>query len=95
MINIFAIICFLSISCHDKEGEWDMAKRLLIWVIHFYQKYLSVLKGGPSCRYIPTCSAYAIQALEKYGFFKGSYLAIKRILRCHPFHKGGFYDPLP
>lgn len=71
-----------------------MASQLLIRLITFYQKYLSGLKGAPTCIYVPTCSAYAILALQKYGCLKGSYLAIKRILRCHPFHKGG-YDPLP
>ena len=47
-----------------------------------------------SCIYTPTCSLYAIEALEKYGVFKGTYLAVRRILRCHPFHKGG-YDSVP
>lgn len=68
-------------------------KRILIKAIRFYQRNLSPLKG-PSCIYYPTCSQYAIEALEKYGAIKGSYLAIRRILRCHPFHKGG-YDPVP
>ena len=71
-----------------------MASRCLIILIQFYRKYLSGLKGAPVCIYVPTCSAYAIQALQKYGFLKGSYLAVRRILRCHPFHRGGF-DPLP
>lgn len=62
-------------------------------MITLYRKYLSPLKP-PSCIYIPTCSTYFIQAVEKYGVIKGSYLGIKRILRCHPFHKGG-YDPVP
>ena len=65
--------------------------RLLL--IRFYRGFLSPLKP-PSCRYIPTCSEYAMIAVEKYGAAKGSFLAIKRILRCHPFHKGG-YDPVP
>lgn len=69
-------------------------KRFLIRIIRFYQKYISPLKGRAVCIYIPTCSTYAIQAIEKYGVLKGSYLAVKRILRCHPFHKGG-YDPVP
>ena len=69
-------------------------KRLLILLIRFYQKFISPLKGRSTCIYTPSCSLYAIQALEKYGLFKGSYLAIRRILRCHPFHKGG-YDPVP
>ncbi|MDR2662860.1 MAG: membrane protein insertion efficiency factor YidD [Treponema sp.] len=61
----------------------------LIWV---YQKVFSPYLR-PSCRYYPSCSAYAYQAVQKYGAVKGSFLAIKRILRCHPFHKGG-YDPV-
>jgi len=69
-------------------------KKLLIAMIRFYQKYISPLKRTSSCIYTPTCSLYAIQALEKYGLFKGAYLAIRRILRCHPFHEGG-YDPVP
>jgi len=58
-----------------------------------YRKYVSPMKP-PSCRFYPTCSAYAIQAIEKYGAFKGSFLALKRILKCHPLHPGG-YDPVP
>lgn len=68
-------------------------KKFLIGGVRFYQKYISGLKSAPSCRFTPTCSEYAIQALEKYGALKGSYLAIRRLLKCHPFHKGG-YDPL-
>ena len=68
-------------------------KKFLIGGIRFYQKHISGLKSAPSCRFTPTCSEYAIQALEKYGALKGSYLAIRRLLKCHPFHKGG-YDPL-
>ncbi len=69
-------------------------KRFCIFIINAYRKYISPLKGRPTCIYIPSCSQYAIEALEKYGFWKGSFLAVKRILRCHPFAKGG-YDPLP
>lgn len=71
-----------------------MVKRLFICMIKLYRKFISPLKGRPSCIYTPTCSLYAVQALEKYGLWKGSYLAIRRILRCHPFAKGG-YDPIP
>ncbi len=68
-------------------------KRLLMAAIRFYRRYISPLRK-PCCRYIPTCSEYALEALEKYGFWKGSWLALRRFLRCHPFHKGG-YDPVP
>lgn len=68
-------------------------KKILILTVKFYRKYISPYKGVPCCRFIPTCSEYAISALEKYGAVKGSWKAVKRILRCHPFSKGG-YDPL-
>lgn len=69
-------------------------KRFLIFLIKMYRRFISPLKGRPSCIYVPTCSSYAIIALEKYGVLKGTYLAVKRVLRCHPFAKGG-YDPVP
>ncbi len=69
-------------------------KRIFIGTIKIYRKYISPLKRNSSCIYTPTCSSYAIEALEKYGAIKGMYLAVRRILRCHPFHKGG-YDPVP
>lgn len=69
-------------------------KNGLITIIRFYQQYLSALKGGPTCRFVPTCSAYAIEAITKYGALKGSAFALWRILRCNPFSKGG-YDPVP
>ncbi len=68
-------------------------KQIAIFLIRVYQRCISPFLG-PHCRFIPTCSQYALEAVEKYGFFKGSCLAIKRILKCHPFHKGG-YDPVP
>nr|WP_072031610.1 membrane protein insertion efficiency factor YidD [Anaerovibrio sp. RM50] len=68
-------------------------KKFMLFTIEFYRSYISPLKP-PSCRYVPTCSEYAMIAIEKYGPVKGGYLAVKRILRCHPFHKGG-YDPVP
>ncbi len=64
----------------------------LIAIIRFYQKFISPLKG-PTCRFYPTCSTYSIEAIKKYGPIKGSYLSLIRILKCHPFHPGG-YDPL-
>ena len=68
-------------------------KKVCLLLIRFYRVFLSPLKP-PSCRYIPTCSEYALIAIEKYGVLKGCWLAFKRIMRCHPFHKGG-YDPVP
>lgn len=61
--------------------------------IHFYRKVISPLTP-PSCRFYPTCSMYALEAIEKHGAAKGSWLAVKRIARCHPFNAGGF-DPVP
>lgn len=69
-------------------------KRVMIILIRFYRKYLSSLKGYSSCKYYPTCSTYALEAIERYGAAKGGYLAVKRVLRCNPFSKGG-YDPVP
>lgn len=69
-----------------------MIRSLFIAPIRFYQIYLSPLKG-PSCRFYPTCSQYAIDALRVYGPFKGLFLAALRLARCHPFHPGG-YDPV-
>ncbi|HHU75209.1 MAG TPA: membrane protein insertion efficiency factor YidD [Clostridiales bacterium] len=71
-----------------------MIRKLLLLLIKIYQKYISPLKKTSSCIYTPSCSYYAVEAIEKYGTVKGTYLALKRILRCHPFHKGG-YDPVP
>ncbi|QNM07992.1 membrane protein insertion efficiency factor YidD [Wansuia hejianensis] len=68
-------------------------KTVLIKMIRFYQKYLSPLKNV-KCPYIPTCSQYGLEAIEKYGALKGGLLAAWRILRCNPFSKGG-YDPVP
>jgi len=67
-------------------------KKIVISMILFYRKFISPLKA-PSCRFYPTCSQYAFEAVEKYGALKGGYLSLKRILKCHPFHPGG-YDPL-
>ena len=71
-----------------------LLKKFLICGIKFYRKYLSPLKRHTHCRFIPTCSQYALEAIEKYGTFKGTFLALKRILRCNPFSKGGC-DPVP
>ena len=69
-------------------------KKVLLAMIRFYRKRLSPLKKHATCIYYPTCSQYGLEAIEKYGALKGSYMTTKRILRCNPFAKGG-YDPVP
>lgn len=69
-------------------------KRLLLALVRFYRRAISPYRD-PCCRFIPTCSQYALEAIEKYGAWKGGWLAVRRILRCHPFYKGDLYDPVP
>ncbi len=69
-------------------------KKLMLSLIRFYQKQISPL-FPPQCRFRPTCSAYAYEAITKYGALKGGFLALRRLLRCHPFSKADFYDPVP
>ena len=68
-------------------------KYIFIFLIRIYQLTLSRLMP-PSCRFYPSCSEYGVQALQKYGIFKGGWLTVKRVARCHPFNPGG-YDPVP
>ncbi|MEA4992325.1 MAG: membrane protein insertion efficiency factor YidD [Oscillibacter sp.] len=68
-------------------------KRILLALVRFYRRAISPLRP-PCCRFYPTCSQYALEAIEKYGALKGGYLALRRVLRCNPFHRGG-YDPVP
>lgn len=69
-------------------------KRAMLWLIRFYQRGISPYRA-PCCRFTPTCSAYAYEAIQKYGAWKGGWLALRRLLRCHPFYKGDFFDPVP
>ena len=71
-------------------------KKVILCLIRFYRKRISPITK-PCCRFIPTCSQYALEAVEKYGALKGSWLALKRILKCHPFHFGEYdpFDPVP
>ncbi|MFY8205533.1 MAG: membrane protein insertion efficiency factor YidD [Arenimonas sp.] len=70
-----------------------MLKTLALWLLRGYQVMISPLLGQ-TCRFSPSCSNYSMQAIERFGFFKGVYLTAARLLRCHPFHPGG-YDPVP
>jgi putative membrane protein insertion efficiency factor len=67
-------------------------KKVVVTAIKGYQKYISPLTP-PTCRFYPTCSHYSIEAIEKYGLAKGGLMSVKRILKCHPLHPGG-YDPV-
>ena len=69
-------------------------KKLLLSLIVFYQRYVSPAFPG-KCRFRPTCSTYAMEAIQKYGVIKGGGLALRRILRCHPFYKGNLFDHVP
>jgi len=69
-------------------------KRVFLWLIRFYRRNLSRRKRKPSCRYVPTCSQYALTAVERYGAWRGGGMALWRLLRCNPFSRGG-YDPVP
>ena len=75
--------------------RWIMSlpKRILLFLFGFYRVAISPMHR-PCCRYIPTCSQYAVEAVQKYGALKGGFLALRRVLRCNPFSKGG-YDPVP
>lgn len=75
------------------EMEREILKQSFLLLIRFYQVGISPFMGA-HCRFRPTCSQYAIIAINRYGLVKGTYLAVRRLLKCHPFHKGG-YDPVP
>ncbi|MDD5461389.1 MAG: membrane protein insertion efficiency factor YidD [Methylococcales bacterium] len=66
---------------------------MLIAIIKFYKYFISPLLGS-NCRFYPSCSSYFLEALQRHGFFTGSYLSLRRLLKCHPFHEGGI-DPVP
>ena len=72
----------------------NIMKKIMLSLIRFYQRRISPASPG-KCRFCPTCSNYAYEAIQKYGACKGGWLAFKRLLRCHPFYKGDWYDPVP
>lgn len=76
-----------------KEILYRWIKEGVILLIHLYRHTFSILIG-PCCRFTPSCSSYALLSIERFGIVKGTFLAFKRILRCHPFHSGG-HDPVP
>lgn len=69
-------------------------KKILLGAIRFYQKHISPALP-PRCRFLPTCSQYALEAIQRFGALRGGWLALKRFLRCHPFYRGDLYDPVP
>lgn len=71
-----------------------VAQRVALAPLRFYRRFLSPLKPVPSCRFHPTCSSYAVEAVQVHGALRGLWMALMRLLRCHPFHPGGF-DPVP
>jgi putative membrane protein insertion efficiency factor len=83
-----------SATARRPQGFRAQVRAAAVWPLRIYQRYLSPLKGAPSCRFHPTCSAYAIEAIETHGVLRGSLMGLLRVLRCHPFHPGG-YDPVP
>ena len=76
-----------------KEGT-PTATRVVLAALRFYKAYLSLLVGG-SCRFVPTCSAYSYEAVERFGVVRGTWLTLKRLLRCHPLSRKFGYDPVP
>lgn len=76
-----------------KIGMINMLKKIMVGIIRFYQIVISPLKP-PTCRFYPTCSHYGLESVKRFGALKGGWLTVKRIVKCHPFHPGGF-DPVP
>ena len=77
----------------NKGTTYGMAKGGLVILLHLYQHTLSILLG-PCCRFTPSCSSYAILSIQRFGMMEGVRLTFKRLMKCHPFHSGG-YDPVP
>lgn len=94
-------MCAQHEHCHQDDTQDEQAlmrkpgvlARFGMGMVRGYQKYISVYTP-PVCRYQPTCSQYTLIAIQRYGLFRGSWMGFKRIMRCHPFHPGG-YDPVP
>ena len=76
------------------DVKLSVLQTIVLAPIYFYRRFLSPLKAAPSCRFTPSCSHYAVDAIRIHGVFYGLFLATVRLLKCHPFHPGG-YDPVP
>ena len=83
----------MSTASGRDSGRLSVAARLLVVLLNFYRRFISPLLG-PRCRFYPSCSAYALEAVQLHGALRGSWLAARRLSRCHPFHAGGL-DPVP
>ena len=83
----------VSVRAGQQSRPGSVAARLLILLLTGYRRYVSPLLG-PRCRFYPSCSAYALEAVQVHGALRGSWLAVRRLSRCHPFHPGGL-DPVP
>ncbi len=92
--------CRNGVSLKSADGakgrKWGLSQVLVLPFTMLFRVYQLVISSwtGPSCRYLPTCSAYGIEAFKRHGLFRGAWLTVKRLLRCHPWSKGG-YDPVP
>jgi len=88
--SIVRVCLFQMVPYPNKERK---VKQLALFLLRFYRRFISRALP-PSCRFTPTCSVYAYEAIDRYGFFKGGWMGIKRVARCNPFNPGG-YDPVP
>jgi uncharacterized protein len=86
--------CKNNCAAAESPASHSLAQKFALFALRFYKTYLSILVGG-SCRFEPTCSIYAYQAVERFGVARGSWLALKRLLRCQPLSRKFGYDPVP